>query len=170
MKSLKLVSTLFLFLSSIFFSSCSENPIEPKVIYLVRHAEKDLADTSNNPALTAAGVERSNQLVNILREANIDEFYSTKYQRNLNTIKPIATANQKEIQIYEWHDWKPLLEEIKKSKQDAFIICGHGDNLLPMITYLGGTLPMEKLGHEEYDNLFKVIVSEDKTVVEVTKY
>lgn len=67
MKSLKLVSALFLFLSSILFSSCSENPIEPKVIYLVRHAEKDLADTTDNPALTAAGVERSNQLVNILR-------------------------------------------------------------------------------------------------------
>lgn len=39
-----------------------------------------------------------------------------------------------------------------------------------MITYQGGVQPMEKLGHEEYDNLFKVIVSKDTTIVEVTKY
>ena len=170
MKNLKLVSSLFIVLSSFIFISCSNTQTSSKVIYLVRHAEKDLTDTTDNPALTIEGIERSNQLVKTLGSIDLNGFYSTKYQRNLNTLKPLANSNQKEIQIYEWHDWKSMLEEIKKSKQKNFIICGHGDNLLPMIVDLGGTQPMGKLGHEEYDNLFKVVISSDKTVVEVIKF
>jgi phosphohistidine phosphatase SixA len=168
MKNLKLFILTILF--SFLLFSCTENKSDQKVVYLVRHAEKDLLDTTDNPALTKEGVERSNLLVETLKGIDIDRFYSTIYQRNVNTLKPLAEIYKKEIQIYEWHDWKPMLEDIKKSKQQNFIICGHGDNLLPMISYLGGVKPMKKLGHEEYDNLFKLIISHDTSLVEVIKY
>lgn len=170
MKNLKPVYLLIVVLFSVFMASCSNLDTDTKVIYLVRHAEKDLTDTTDNPALTVAGIERSNQLVKTLGVISINGFYSTKYQRNLNTLKPLANANEKEIQIYEWHDWKPMLVNIKKNEDNVFIICGHGNNLLPMITYLGATPPIDELGHHEYDNLFKVIISKDKTVVELIKY
>ena len=47
-------------------------------IYLVRHAEKDLSDTSNrNPELTAIGIQRANDLAQTLSKVNIDAVYST---------------------------------------------------------------------------------------------
>ena len=170
MKNLKKVSFIVFLIASLFFVSCSEELTEEKVIYLVRHAEKNLTDTTDNPDLTAEGVDRSNELVKVLNTIKIDNFYSTKYQRNMNTLQPLANFNSKEIKVYEWHDWEPMLEGIKKSKDKTFIISGHGDNLLPMIVYLGATQPIEKLGHEEYDNIFKVTLSNKDTVVEVIKY
>lgn len=159
-----------LLILSVFFISCSESLTQDKVIYLVRHAEKDLTDTTDNPALTADGIARSEELVNVLKAEKIDGFYSTKYQRNMNTLQPLAKLKSKDIQVYEWHDWEPMLEIIKKSTDETFIISGHGDNLLPMIVYLGAEQPLEKLGHEEYDNIFKVTLSNKDTLVEVIKY
>lgn len=164
----KSVSFALVFTISFLFTSCSESLTHNKTIYLVRHAEKDLTDTTANPALTVEGIERADELAKLLDTASITAFYSTKYQRNVNTLQPLA--NKKEIQVYEWHDWEPMVEIIKKSTDQSIIICGHGDNLMPMITALGGVKPMEELGHEEYDNLFKVTRSKDQVKVEVIKF
>jgi hypothetical protein len=58
----------------------------------------------------------------------------------------------------------------KKHAGKTVLICGHGDNLLPMIEYLNGKRPQESLGPHEYDKIFKVDYFKNSAVVTVIKY
>lgn len=155
--------------SLIFISACTSHT-ESTIFYLVRHAEKDLTDTTDNPALTKEGYERAEKLKNELKEIQINGIFSTSFQRNINTVKPLAESKNLSISTYEWTVWQPMLDTLSTKKGESFVICGHGDNLLPMITYLGAQKPFEELGKHDYDNIFKVILSEKKSEVEVMKY
>lgn len=165
----KLATIFYTLFIVVLIVSCDETEnSESQTFYLVRHAEKDLSDTTDNPALTQEGKDRAFQLVTVLKDVKIDAIYSTKFDRNINTVKPLVEKISKEIEIYEWHDWTPMLAKIKNEKSlETIVICGHGDNLLPMIAHLGGKKPQENLGHHEYDKIFKVVVYQDSTSVEV---
>lgn len=142
---------------------------EETIIYLVRHAEKDTTDQTKNPPLTEEGKQRAEKLTDILAKYKIEGIYSTKYDRNINTVRAIAENNNIEIQNYEWYNWKPLLREVK-SKKGIYLICGHGDIILPMIDFLNGEKPLQELGHHEYDNLFKIIVEKDTAYIDLMKF
>ncbi|MFN2428486.1 MAG: histidine phosphatase family protein [Cryomorphaceae bacterium] len=143
---------------------------DTQTIYLVRHAEKDLTDTTDNPALTEAGIARAQRLPGVVNTSDIDKIYSTKYRRNLNTVKPLADSLGIEIAIYEWYNWEPMLAEVRAAKKGAVLICGHGDNLLPMIEHLGATPPVDSLGKHEYDKIFKVRMNGDRADVKMLTY
>lgn len=148
--------------------SCSSEK-KSQTFYLVRHAEKDTTDKSENPQLIPEGYERAENLKDILDTVDFKAVLSTKYDRNINTVKPILDAKIYEVEIYEWYEWHEDIDKLMQ-KNGNFLICGHGDNLLPMIERLGGDKPMEELGHNEYENLFKVHRKGDEVEVEVIKF
>jgi hypothetical protein len=151
------------------FAACRESA--PLTIYLVRHAEKDLTDKGEDPALTEAGIARAGRLKALLADEPIDLIYSTRYQRNIHTVEPLALAKGLPIAPYEWHGWEPMLEELTgKGAGKTAVICGHGDNLLPMIGFLNGNSPLDSLGAYEYDKIFKVTVKQRKAAVELLTY
>jgi phosphohistidine phosphatase SixA len=151
--------------------SCSQEP-EHQTIYLIRHAEKVLTDTTDNPPLTDEGHIRAQEIAEIIDPKSIDRIYTTEYQRNLQTIAPLAEASDAEVKYYEWHDWQPMLAEIRANslRLHHVAICGHGDNLLPMIAHLGGEPPLGSLGDFEHDKMFKVLIYGDTTLVEMITY
>ncbi len=154
------------------FLSCQD---QSTTLYLVRHAEKEENNTMQNqnedPPLTLEGEQRAEKLKKLLADVSIDAVYSTSYQRNMNTVEPLAIDKNLSIQNYEWHQWSPMIEEILVSYQGkTVVICGHGDNLLPMIEYLDGKRPQESLGTHEYDKIFKVERQGDTALVEVIEY
>lgn len=158
--------------------SCSSSPTNKakedsattvKTIYLVRHAEKDLTDTTGNPLLTREGKIRADKLKNILLEKGIETIYSTHYERNMNTVRPLANALELPIQNYRWTQWQSMVDSIQASDKETFLICGHGDNILPMIRALGAKPPLEKLQKHEYDKLFIVTLG-DTTLVQMKTY
>ena len=61
---------------------------EPQVVFLVRHAEK--ANVSADPKLSSAGKKRAEELVHVLRDANIEHVHSSDFIRTRNTAAPIA--------------------------------------------------------------------------------
>jgi 2,3-bisphosphoglycerate-dependent phosphoglycerate mutase len=148
--------------------SC-ENEKEQTTIYLLRHAEKDTTVDQYNPPLIAEGIKRAKNLLGELEGKEIKYIYSTKYDRTINTVKPLSKATNKDIHIYEYHKWQTMLDSLKAIPGNH-LICGHSDNLLPMIAYLGASVGKNKLGHQEYDNLFKVIMGEDSVSGEVIKF
>lgn len=159
----------------IFCWSCSPkntSDASETIIYLVRHAEKDLNDTTDNPSLTTEGYARAEKLVGELSDVQPDAIYSTRYQRNINTVKPLAEKYGVEIQKYEWHDTEALANIILEDHLgETVVVCGHGDNLLPLITQLGAEPPLDSLGDYEYDNIFKVMLgTEGSAQVSVSKY
>lgn len=163
---------LFHFLIIILFTSTlisCNNEKDQTIIYLVRHAEKDTTVDQYNPPLISEGVERSKHLAQELKDENITYIYSTKFDRTINTVKPLSKAINKDIHTYEYHKWQVMLDSLK-TISGTHVICGHSDNLLPMIEYLGADVGKEKLGHNEYDNLFKVTITKKAVRGEVIKF
>lgn len=155
---------LVLLLIAGFLLSCQQDI--NRTVYLVRHAEKDLTDKTDNPPLTQVGVQRALSLVDVLKEEEIAAIYSTPLQRTTQTVYPLSDFKKVKIEFYEWDDYNGLKKKIKNLKtQGAVVICGHGNNLLPMIKTLGSEPPLDSLGHEEYDKIFKVTEGETEIIV-----
>ena len=167
---------LYACLALCILAACSTEDANPQTtFYLVRHAEKLQSDTlqgkNEDPPLTSEGLDRANRLKSLLADKKIAAVYSTPYQRNVNTVKPLATGEQVAIEHYEWHNWQPMIEEaLGTFKGKTIVVCGHGDNLLPMISYLNGEKPQDSLARFEYDKIFKVEVAADTAVVETIEY
>lgn len=151
-------------------NSCGDKEKEVTTLYLVRHAEKDLNDTTNNPPLTAIGYKRAERLALELQEITFDGVYSTNLQRTENTVLPLAKKQNLEINHYPYYQWHELLDTLKITYQKNYLIGGHGDNLLEMMDYLKARRPQPSLGTHEYDNIFKLSISIDSSWVDVIKY
>ena len=140
-------------------------------VYLVRHAEKDLQDPSDDPPLTPEGKARAAKLAVLLKDVFFDGIFSTGYDRNLSTVMPLARQKNLDITPYEWYEWQPLIERIRSAPGgQTFLICGHGDNLLPMIKVLGARPPLDALGNHEYDKLFVVSFLPEGSEVEMQTF
>ena len=69
-------------------------------IYFIRHAESDISvkDERTRP-LTSKGLRDSLKLSEMLRDVDLDYFYSSPYIRSLETLKPLTKQRNKEIVI-----------------------------------------------------------------------
>lgn len=146
---------------------------QPTTVYLVRHAEKDIANPSDqDPGLTAEGEARAEALRATLEGQKIDALYATKYKRTQNTLKPMANARNLDIQIYEAHDFNGMGSKIKNEHAGkAVVIAGHSNTILPMIEVLGAKRPVPDISDSQYDYLFKVSVGPDgAATVETMKF
>lgn len=150
---------LFLLWVGLGLLACEAND-ESTHIYLVRHAEKDLNDSTNNPPLTAEGRQRAQKLKSEMEKVPLNGIFSTYYDRNVHTVEPTAQQHKLNVNIYPWYHYQAMLDSIKTQKGKHYLICGHGDNLLPMIEYLGAQKPQESLKKHEYDKLFHLILTE----------
>lgn len=159
----------------VFCWSCNQkstSETENTVVYLVRHAEKDLNDTTDDPPLTPEGYARAEKLVNEFSDVQLDAIYSTRYQRNMNTVKPLAEKYGMTIQEYEAGDFEAIVNTIlEEHTGDTVIVCGHSNTLLPLISQLGAEPPQDNIGDDEYDNIFKVVLGADASPqVSINKY
>ncbi len=152
-------------------SACTEKS-ETTEFYLVRHAEK--AEWTNpdttvmyNPELSEEGLARAQNFRELMADKEVDIIFSTEYKRNMGTIQPLAEYGDIEVKIYHWYEWQDMLDEIEqKHRGETIVICGHGDNLLPMISALNGIPPQDSLVDGEYDKIFHLLQSPDTTITE----
>ncbi|PKV63248.1 SixA phosphatase family protein [Pontibacter ramchanderi] len=183
MKNLFRLSFLLIFLA--FFSACSgtatseqqieeiETATEVTTVYLVRHAEKDTTDASNeDPELTEAGHARAEALRALLEGQEIDALYATKYMRTGQTLYPLASERNLEVVQYEGHDFEGLKARIlQEHRGQTVVVAGHSNTLLPIIEAFGATKPFEEIADSQYRYLFKLTVRPDSTAsVEVTEF
>lgn len=150
------------------FCACAEERKETE-FYLVRHAEKEVwtnPDTTvtYNPGLSEEGIARADKFKELMADKEVEVIYSTEYDRNMGTVLPLAEYAGIEIKNYHWYEWQDMLDEIEREHLGAtIVICGHGDNLLPIVSALGGTPPQDSLGDHEYDKIFHLIKKRDST-------
>jgi 2,3-bisphosphoglycerate-dependent phosphoglycerate mutase len=135
-------------------------------IYLIRHAEK--ADDSANPNLSVVGLQRANNWAAILNDVAFDAFYSTNYNRTLQTIQPTATSNGKDVTLYDPANFS-LANIIADHAGKNIFIVGHSNTIPQLINaYLGADIYPD-MSETEYGNLYKVsivdgVVSHEMTV------
>ena len=91
--------TLSLVLLSFLLGTPVQGQIEDKtIIYLVRHAEK--VDDSSDAALSSVGRERAILLSKVLSDAQINYIHCTDLQRTRDTVEPLASLLELEVQLY----------------------------------------------------------------------
>ena len=145
----------------------------PVLIYLVRHAEKDITDPKNeDPDLTPAGAVRAEALRTLLEGQEVDALYATKYIRTKNTLKPLAETRQLEVRQYEAHDFNNLRQQVLQNHRgETIVIAGHSNTILPIIEAFGAARPVPDIPDSKYDYLFKLTVPPTgKATVEMSEF
>ena len=136
---------------------------DPATIFLVRHGEKEAA--GQDPALTAQGRQRAQNIAVMLHKAGIAHIFSTPTTRTLQTAQPLAQRLKLPVQQYAADSPKALVEKVK-ARRGAVLVVGHSNTLSELVTLFGGA-PGAEIADDEYDRLYQLVNSADGKVTTV---
>lgn len=141
-------------------------------VFIVRHAEKLTVDANEkDPELSPEGAERATALLKELKGDDIDTIYTTNYKRTKLTAFPLADKLGLTIHTYNAAEQKDLVERIVKyGAGKNFLIVGHSNTVLDLVTSFGIVKPVKELTDADYDYLFEVTVKGKKADVKVGRY
>lgn len=165
--------TLFILLLSICSYSCSNALPNTTIIYIVRHAEKDVSDPKNqDPDLSDIGKLRAKDLNERLKSQKIDAVFSTKFKRTKKTGEGVAERNGIDIREYEAHNFKVLSDLVKTEFQNKnVLIIGHSNTVLEIIESFGAVRPIAALTDSDYDFLFELKIDQmGKVALNTSRY
>ncbi|MCC2544999.1 histidine phosphatase family protein [Hymenobacter sp. BT175] len=143
------------------------------IVYLVRHAEKDLTPGLADPLLTPAGEQRALALRDTLRRAAVHAILTTDTRRTKATVTPLAEARKLTPEIYDPKRAEDVAKLIRQRFQNkTVVIVGHSNTILPLIEAFGAGKPVPEIRDNEYDYLFRVMVPESgpAKVLSVSRY
>ena len=134
-------------------------------VYIVRHGEKaDAAPTDRDPALSAEGEARAQELVKYLAGQKIDAVYATPYKRTQSTVQPLAKKHGLTVQIYDPKDNAALKEQVLQGGAGkTIVVAGHSNTILAIVEALGAQKPFAEVPESKYDHIFKVTIKADGT-------
>lgn len=150
-------SALMLFMAGVPIKSGAQEIPELFTLYLVRHAEKQ--SDSNDPPLTACGIQRSESLSAFLEAVPLDVVYSTDYKRTQSTALPTALAKGLSVQSYSTQSLEETAEQLLRNGQDALVV-GHSNTT----GVLAGLLVGEEIGAFDesiYNRVYQVVISKN---------
>jgi phosphohistidine phosphatase SixA len=129
-------------------------------VYVVRHAEKNIKDSTNkNPPLSKDGEKRAKALQKKLKGVKLDAVFSTNTIRTMETAGPAAKANKLTIQQYDAKNLTALAEKIKTAYAGKnVLVVEHSNTVLPTVNALGGITTMAMIPDNVYHLFFKVMV------------
>ncbi|MDX5339086.1 MAG: histidine phosphatase family protein [Cyclobacteriaceae bacterium] len=158
---------LLLIFAALLFYSCGKTN-QPKTIYIVRHAEKQLE--GSDPDLLQVGKIRAKKLAQILADKEIKHIYSTDYTRTKNTALPTAEAAGVGIELYDPGNHEDLVEKLRVLEGNALVV-GHSNTVNQLANYfVGSGEKYPDLSDIEYDFIFVVTLDADGEKVERKVY
>ncbi len=160
------ISLIFIFLLTGLISSAQDFT----TVILVRHAEKDMTASTNNPDLSPEGQERAKALSHVLANMDISAVYSTPYLRTRNTVQGIAAIKNLEIHEYAPFDEDAILKIIESNHGKTILFSGHSNTVPAMLNLLTRTKDYPVLSDNDYDNLFIVMLHGDDVQVFPLQY
>ena len=133
----------------------------PTVIFLVRHAEK--LDSSKDPELSEAGMQRAQDLATLLRSAKIEHIFSSDYKRTRHTAAPTAKLFHVKTELYDPRHLETIAKKLKETGGRSLVV-GHSNSTPELVKVLGGDpgIPINEAG--EYDRLYVLTMSKDGQV------
>ena len=103
--------------------------------------------------------KRAEKLKEILKSKDIQQIFSTKTVRTLNTALPLAELINKEVKIYDAKNQNQFIEELKSSKNNTLVV-GHSNTIRYIINGLSEKEVLSKdLEDSEYNFLFHVKIN-----------
>jgi phosphohistidine phosphatase SixA len=130
---------------------------DAKFVYLTRHAEK--AATGADPALTAEGVTRANNIAAALKRAGITSIYSTNYLRTRQTAQPLGTLLNVPVATYDPAQLASFAAQLRALPGNTLVV-GHSDTTPELIRLLSGDV-VPAIPETEFDNLYQVAIGQD---------
>lgn len=142
----------------LFLSACAQTTM----VVLVRHAEP-AASPPGNPPLSAAGVQRAQALVEVVRESGLSAVFHTQFARTTQTATIVASAlSVPNVQI----DVTPGQEQqhadtVRARILDNFggrnvLVVGHS-NTIDLIATALGVSNAPTIGTQDFGNLLIVV-------------
>ncbi len=133
-----------------------EEQCTPSVVYLFRHAEKEIIEGEDDPDLTAEGRDRSEALAEALKDVKSAVLYSSQYRRTRQTLAPLGKVWSVETRIVQAQKPKEQIDVILESHcGETVIISGHSNTIPNLISLLGITEEIT-IADDQYGDLFAV--------------
>lgn len=130
-------------------------------VILVRHAEKDTAQDTNDPSLSESGRRRATALAHALADTPLDAVVVSQFRRTQETVQPTAAAQSVEATVRDARDVPGTAAEIlRERKGQTTLVCGHSNTVPAMLRSLGVDTNLE-LTEEDYDDLFIVTIDDE---------
>ena len=127
---------------------------------LIRHAEKDLTQSTNDPDLSADGKLRATQLTEVLKKTDIHSIYSTPYKRTQQTVEQVATAKSIKVMPYQANKMEEIDNMIKLHAGGTVLLSGHSNTVPQILNYLIGEEKYKTLDDGDYGNIIIVSITE----------
>lgn len=143
----------------------TQAPLAPRVLFLVRHAEKAAAPPKD-PTLSEAGSARAEALADLLGDAGVTHLFASEFQRTQLTLAPLAQRAGKTVTVVNAGDPAALIATLQALPPGAVaVVACHSNTLPPLVRGLGGTLSGtettprgEMLPDNEYGRVMQLIV------------
>lgn len=136
---------------------------QPATVILVRHAEKGDAP-KDDPPLNAAGIERTHELLQMVRHAGVDVVYHSNRVRTYQTAKVLADSLRVplvEVPLTKLDSWVAAVVRQIKSKGGVSVVVGHSNTYGPVIKALGGP-EIEEIVDPRYDDVFILTIQDGR--------
>ncbi len=127
---------------------------------LVRHAEKDLTQSTNDPDLAPEGKQRAIKLADMLQQTPVTAIYSTPYKRTRQTVDVLAGRKRITVSDYTANDEAELARMIAANKGGTVVVTGHSNTIPWMANKLLGTEKYRPLEDGDYGTLWIITVAE----------
>ena len=137
--------------------------------YLIRHAEKDRSDANNNdPGLTEKGLERAKYWATYFSDKNINQIYSTDYNRTQLTSYYVSLDYYLGVQYYEPNEL--YTEDFKLvTKGEVILIVGHSNTIPQLVNNMIGENKYPDMDDFDNSSLYIVKIKGDNISSEVIK-
>lgn len=134
-------------------------------VYVVRHAEKDLATDPTDPPLTPEGQARAQALAAAIpRQTRLSAVFSTDTRRTRTTVQPLAAARYLPVLLYDARDLPALAARIRRDyPNQTVLVVGHSNTMLETVDALGAPRPVPAIPDQAYDYLLEVRLPADPT-------
>lgn len=125
---------------------------------IIRNAEENIIDSSNNTNLSAFGIKRTKHLLKLVSNISIDKVYYTKGSKaSFQTASPIIKYFNCEAIPIDPNDILPFfLKSLENDKNKTVIIVSEINHIPLMLNCFKLDTIFTKIDDKEYDNLFVV--------------
>jgi broad specificity phosphatase PhoE len=135
-------------------------------VILVRHAERE-AGAGQDPALTPAGQQRAEALVDVVRGAGVSAIYVTSFQRTRQTAAPTAQSLGLTTTMFpidstpEAHAAAIAADIREHHAGECVLVVGHSNTVPLILADLGVNNP-PAIAEPEFDRVFVAVLRKDK--------
>jgi 2,3-bisphosphoglycerate-dependent phosphoglycerate mutase len=145
-----LVASLLMLIGNVLLAQ--ENVITTFI--LVRHAEKDLTQSTNDPDLSKEGSARAVKLNELLVRTDIHAIYSTAYKRTQQTVAIVAAEKGLAINTYQAKE--EVDEMIQEHTGGTILLSGHSNTIPVILNYLTGEEKYKMFDDNDFGNVIVV--------------